>query len=322
MDRRTFIKTAAASSAVSALPRVVRADDEPAALPIVDTHQHLWDLRKFNLAWLETVPEILNRNYLARDYMQAIEGLHVEQSVYLEVDVDVPQQPDEAAYVIELCQNEDIPTAGGVISGRCDSEDFETYIRNYEGSPYIKGLRHILQSAERGLCLQPRFIKSVQLLGEIGMSFDLTIGPTELDDGLQLVKKCPGTLFVVDHCGVADPKAFMPAHRHQSAHRAEPWKRSMAALADEKNTVCKISGIIASVPEKWDTADLAVIVNHCLDVFGPDRVMFGSDWPVCLLGATLEKWVMTLKEIVSEYPLSAQRKLFADNAKRHYRLEG
>ena len=94
----------------------------------------------------------------------------------------------------------------------------------------------------------------------------------------------------------------------------------MAALAAETNTVCKISGIIANVPKEWGTTDLAPIVKHCMNVFGPDRVLFGSDWPVCLLGGTLKKWVTTLKEIVSDSPLASQRKLFAENAIRYYRL--
>jgi len=320
MYRRTFSKSFAASAALSVLPSVAKTDDPPTTLPIVDTHQHLWDLKRFKLAWLKKAPAILNRTYLTKDYLHAIRGLNINQCVYMEVDLDVSQQRDEAAYVIAISKDRDFPTVGGVISGRCDSHGFAAYIRSYQGSPYIKGVRHILQAAEPGLCLQPQFVKSVQLLGKIGMSFDLTMRPTELDDGLRLVKQCPDTLFVIDHCGVADPKAFMPNHRDRSMHQAEPWKRSMAALAAEKNTVCKISGIIANVPKEWETADLAPIVKHCMNVFGPDRVVFGSDWPVCLLGGTLTKWVTTLKEIVSDSPLSSQRKLFAENAIRYYRL--
>ena len=94
----------------------------------------------------------------------------------------------------------------------------------------------------------------------------------------------------------------------------------MADLAAEANTICKISGIVANAPPDWRTEHLAPIVNHCLDVFGPDRVVFGGDWPVCLLGATFRRWVMSLKEIVSERPVEDQRKLFSENAVRFYGL--
>ena len=94
----------------------------------------------------------------------------------------------------------------------------------------------------------------------------------------------------------------------------------MAKLADQPNTVCKISGIVASATPSWTADQLAPIVNHCLDRFGPDRIMFGSDWPVCLLGARFDQWVKALKEITSNRSAENQRKLFHDNALQFYQL--
>ena len=103
-------------------------------------------------------------------------------------------------------------------------------------------------------------------------------------------------------------------------HMAKPWSEAMAKLADQPNTVCKISGIVAHATPNWTTDQLAPIVNHCLDRFGPDRIMFGSDWPVCLLGARFDQWVKALKEITSNRSAENQRKLFHDNALQFYQL--
>ena len=103
-------------------------------------------------------------------------------------------------------------------------------------------------------------------------------------------------------------------------HEAEPWRRDIAWLAKQDNVVCKISGIIARSPENWRSDHLAPLINHCLDEFGPDRVIFGSDWPVCLLGAPLKAWVKSLKEVIAERSTTDQRKLLHDNAVRLYEL--
>ena len=98
------------------------------------------------------------------------------------------------------------------------------------------------------------------------------------------------------------------------------WQRDMAEMAKRKNVVCKVSGIVAGAAEKWTPDDLAPVINHTLDVFGPDRVMFAGDWPVCTLRATFKQWVEALQTIVKERKTEEQRKLFHDNALRVYRL--
>jgi L-fuconolactonase len=175
--------------------------------------------------------------------------------------------------------------------------------------------------APSGLCLEAEFITSIQLLGELGKSYDICIRPTELGDAVQLVDRCPETRFIIDHCGNADPKAFLEDPKEEPWHDADDWRQGMAKLADRRNTICKISGIVARVPKVgWGAETLAPIVNHCLDVFGAERVVFGGDWPVCLLGASYASWVSALKEIISERPVPEQQKLLHDNAERLYGL--
>jgi predicted TIM-barrel fold metal-dependent hydrolase len=154
------------------------------------------------------------------------------------------------------------------------------------------------------------------------LSFDLCLPPTLLADGGRLADLAPDTRFVVDHCGNADVKAFVPqSGGEKPLHDPDMWKHNMESLAKRKNVICKISGIVASAPEKWSPQQLAPIVNHCLDVFGPDRVVFGGDWPVCLKRAKLAEWVDALKQIVASRPQAERDKLWWENAKKFYAIQ-
>jgi predicted TIM-barrel fold metal-dependent hydrolase len=167
-----------------------------------------------------------------------------------------------------------------------------------------------------GFCLQPQFVGSVQLLGEMGKSFDLCLRSDELLDGDKLVAQCPKTRFIVDHCG------NMSVQETDTKKRGV-WMDGMKALAQRSNVVCKISGIIASARSDWKVADLAPNMRFAMETFGPDRTMFAGDWPVCTLTATFSQWVGALKEIVRDMGMSPanQKKLFHDNAVAFYALK-
>lgn len=292
-------------------------------MPIVDTHQHLWDLKRLRLPWLRSAGH-LNRDHLMGDYLEAAEGLGVVKTIYMEVDVADEDLPKEAEYVIDLCKRKDNPMVAAVIGGRPAEAGFEPYITRFKDSPYVKGIRHILPGKHQGLWAEKAFIKGVRLLGALGMSFDLCMPPARLPEAAKLVDACGDTRFVLDHCGNADPVAFAAKgadRKRPPKHDADQWRRDMAALAKRERVVCKISGIIAQADkEHWKPDDLAPIVNHCLEVFGPDRVVFASDWPVCTRVASLRAWVEALRQIVADRNEAAQRKLFHDNAVRFYGL--
>jgi L-fuconolactonase len=308
VNRRQFVASSLALAAAAAL-----ADEKP-ALPIIDTHQHLWDLKQFKLPWVMK-GSTLDRDYVMSDYLEATKGLNVVKTVYMEVDVDPSQQQAEADFVTEVCKSGKTPMVAAVVSGRPSSEGFAKYVTPFKGSPYIKGLRQVLHggSTPAGYCLDERFVKGIRLLGELGLSFDLCMRPGELPDAAKLIDACPDTRFILDHCGNANV---------QAKDRTQ-WKKDIAEVAKRKSVVCKVSGIVASAaPGKWKADDLAPIVEHTLEVFGPDRVMFGGDWPVCTLAATFAQWVTALKEIVRGRKEEEQRKLFHDNAVRVYALKG
>ena len=216
-----------------------------------------------------------------------------------------------------MCESGRSPTCAAVIGGNPAADGFAKYAGQYKGHKYVKGVRQVLHadSTPAGYCLKPEFLKGVQLLGELGLSFDLCVRPAELPDFAKLIDQCPGTRFILDHCGNADLK-HTPAKREQ-------WKKDMAEIAKRKNLVGKVSGFVASAAErgKWTIDDLAPVINHTLEVFGPDRVMFGGDWPVVLLGAnSYADWANALRAVVKDRPEEQQKKLFHDNAVKFYRL--
>jgi predicted TIM-barrel fold metal-dependent hydrolase len=338
ITRREFIESAAvATGALKALDdltaRSAQAGEKKtvsaeAAIPIVDTHQHLWDLAKLRLPWLKGAGP-LNRSYVMKDYLEAAQGLGIVKAVYMEVDVDPADQVAEAEYILDICRQGKSPTCAAVIGGRPGADSFRQYISRFKDSPYVKGVRQIFPGPESGRAffLEKPFPAGIRLLGELGMSFDLCMPAMALPEGMKLVDLCPDTRFILDHCGNADVKRFLPASRREPATATEAsgrfvdrWRRGIDALAKRKNLVCKISGIVATVPKQWTPEDLAPIIHHCLDSFGPDRVMFASDWPVCTRGATLRQWVEALRQVVRNRSETERRKLWGGNATRFYGL--
>ncbi len=308
LTRRDFLRHATLGAAALGSGLKVAAQ-QPS--PIVDPHLHLWDLSRFRLPWLER-GSVLDRSYVMRDYLAATEGLNVVKAVYMEVDVEPSQQTAEAEYVLEICRRGGTPMVAAVISGRPASDDFGRYLDQFRGNRYLKGLRQVLHvpATPAGYSTAPNFVRGIRLLGERGLSFDLCMRPTDLGDAVHLVENCPDTKFILDHCGNGPVYA---TDRTQ-------WQRDMERLARFCNVVCKVSGIVVQARERWTADDLAPVINHTLTTFGPNRVMFAGDWPVCTLKATYRQWVEALRAIVRERPAEEQRKLFHDNAVRFYGL--
>lgn len=309
MNRREFLSAAGATVASAAI-----AKDEPKMIPIVDTHQHLWDLSKLKLAWVKE-GEPLAHSFTPKEYAEASQGLNIVKTVYMEVDVVEADQQKEVDYLIELIKSKSSPTVAAVVGGRPNKgDDFKKYVAQFKGSPYIKGLRQVVHTEHTppGYSTTKEFIAGVRHLGEMGLSWDICQRPADLGDADKLVSECPNTRFILDHCGNAPIL---------DAKKMEQWKKDIAKVAAHKNVMGKVSGIIASVKKgDWTVDQLAPAVNHTIEVFGWDRVMWAGDWPVCTLGAPLKDWVAAAKKIVQDKSEEQQKKLFHDNAVKFYGL--
>lgn len=278
--------------------------------PVVDSHVHIWDLEKLQPPWLADSAELKHEARWA-EYRRASAGIDVVKAIYLEIDCAPSQHRDEARLAIELCRDPGNVFAAAVIGGRPADDDFAAYIEPLAKEPEVKGLRQVLHgTTPKGYCLQPGFVRGVRKLGELGLSFDLCMRHDDLPDAAKLIEQAPDTAYVLDHCG--NPPLFDDLTN---------WKRDVDRIAAFPNVVGKVSGIIASAKGRiWKPDDLAPVIRHMLEAFGPDRVLFGGDWPVCTLGAPLKEWYDALCLVVKDLPADRRRKLFHDNAVKAYRL--
>lgn len=318
ISRREFVGAALTATVVGCTSQhTTELPSAPYSGPIIDTHVHVWDLQQFNLRWLTNAGPRLKHDFTPADYLKAIEGTNVTKAVYVEVDVAPGQEDAEAAYAVELCRTKASPILAAIVGGNPAAAEFATYIRKHKANAQVKGVR---ESYRRGGCDDPAFLAGVRLLGELGMTFDLLMGPDLLPEAARLVDACPQTRFVLDHCGNPDVKWFASTAGADAARR-RAWEAAVAQLAQRPNVVCKISGVAESADDGQVTpAVVAPPINHCLDQFGPDRVMFASNWPVCLKTITLRDWLAVLREVVQRCGESFVRKLFHDNATRFYNL--
>ena len=298
-------------------------------IKIVDTHQHLWDLERLKLPWLDNVPA-LKKEHLPAHYLKASEGTGIKRTIYMEVDAHADHKQKEIEDMTMLCKSGDEIMQGMVISANPGDSGFSKFLEINSGNHYIKGIRQVLHTPEQPAkyCLSTQFRKGIRELGKRGLLFDICIRPAEIKDAVELCRQNPETIFMLDHCGNADPYVVNGQRNKDISHpdstffhTRESWREGVQHLGRLENVYCKISGIISRAETGWNSETLAPTVNACLDAFGEDRVVFGGDWPVCTLGASLFEWVTALRQIVNNRPETLQKKLFHTNAERLYNVE-
>jgi L-fuconolactonase len=282
-------------------------------LPFIDTHVHLWDPRRFRMAWLDG-NDLLDRPYGLAEYWAHTASLPVEALVFVQAEVEPASALLEARWVLEQARDE--PRIQGIVPwapiehGQRGRAFLEALV---ELGPLVKGVRRLIQSdPDPSFCLQPGFVEGVRLLPAYGLTFDLCLYHYQLASVVELVRRCPETRFVLDHIAKPDIKRRL----------FDPWRQQIGELAALPNVVCcKVSGLVTEADhERWTPEELAPYVAHVLDVFGDERVMFGSDWPVVLLASSYPRWVETLDALTASLTPEARRKLWASNARRAYQL--
>ncbi len=280
--------------------------------PLIDAHMHLWDPAHFRIPWLDD-DELLNRRYTLPAYREHTRGIAIEAMVYVEVNVAGPYALLEARQVAQWAQED--PRIQGIVAWAPieDGEHARSYLDALVAiSPLIKGVRRNIQGeTDPNFCLHPDFVRAIQMLPEYGLSFDLCLYHSQLASVLELVRRCPDTAFMLDHIAKPDIKHGL----------LDPWREQIQTLASYPNVVCKISGMVTEADHQgWTAQDLAPYVSHVLASFGEDRVAFGGDWPVVLHASSYARWVETLDELTAHLTQDAKRKLWAENARRFYRL--
>ncbi len=273
---------------------------------IVDSHLHLVDRGRLSYPWLNGVPA-LDRNWSIEDYRIEAGAAGITGSVHVEVDVADQDRDAETAWV-GTCP---APVLGAVASCRPEDPGFAAYLERISAAPKLRGLRRILHTSPDDIGQRPIFAENLRLLAPYGLTFDLCVLARQLPIAVNLARSCPDVQFILDHCGVPDVRGRV----------LDPWRTDLAAVARLPNVACKISGLVAYAdPEGWSVEDLRPFVEHAIAVFGWDRVLWGSDWPVCTLTADLGRWVAATHELLVGTSADEKAKLLSRNAERLYRL--
>jgi predicted TIM-barrel fold metal-dependent hydrolase len=276
---------------------------------LVDTHQHLWDLGKFKYSWCANIPP-LNRTFALEDYAEAARGLEIRKTIFMECDVDEPYVLDEARYIAGLAEMNPL-ISGIVASGRPESQGFEEHLDQLSALRKVRGIRRVLHTQPDELSGSQVFVRNIQRLASRGLTFDVCVLARQLPAAIRLVRACPEVTFILDHCGVPNVKD----------RELEPWRRHITELSACPNLVCKVSGLVAYADSaKWTVADLRPFVEHVVEAFGWHRLVWGGDWPVCTLSASLAQWVEATHQLFAGASADERAALFHRNAERIYRV--
>lgn len=275
----------------------------------IDTHLHLIYPERFSYDWTEEIPA-LQGNFGLVEYREAAEGCGITESIFMEVDVPWEQAASEAAF---FCSLAEIPTnriAGVIAACRPENPDFVSQLESLS-HPKLLGFRRVLHTQPDGLSETSRFRENVALIGKADLTFDLCLLPHQLANGAALLDACPDTRFILDHCGVPDIASGDLAY----------WREQLREISRRPNLACKISGIIAYAGGEITADTLRPVVEHAIDCFGWDRVVWGSDWPVCNLTRDLAIWTRLLDKILSGSSEDELARLYHRNAHRIYQLQ-
>ena len=277
---------------------------------IIDTHVHFWDPDNLPYRWLANATAI-GGAHLPSDVAEQASSLNLDGIVFVEAGCDADQSLAEVDWVTSLAEQE--PRIQGIVASAPleQGQAARGHLAALADRPLVKGIRRMVQSEPAGFSIQPAFVEGVKLLPEYGFSFDICTVHHQLGDVITLVDQCPDVAFVLDHISKPDIKAGV----------MEPWAAQITQLAGYPNVTCKISGMATEADhEAWTREDLKPYIDHVINAFGIDRVMYGGDWPVSLLATTYVEWVETLVWATADLGAEGQDKLFRQNAQRFYRL--
>ena len=278
---------------------------------IIDTHLHIVDQEALRYPWLSGAPA-LNRTFSYEEYAREAKRCGITATMHMEVDVDPADIEKEIAYVEAKSKQPGSLLIGKIAACRPEEDGFAALLERVRANPFVKGFRRILHTTKpENLSESPKFRDNVRRLSGTGLTFDLCIFPHQHRQAMQLIDLAPDVQFVLDHCGVPDIKAG----------KEHPWRETMSEIARRPNVIGKVSGVVAYAdPDGWTVDTLRPWVEHTIGVFGWDRVVWGSDWPVCTLGGGLSTWVAATQALVAGASAEEKAKLFSGNAKRVWRL--
>jgi L-fuconolactonase len=274
----------------------------------IDAHQHFWQYDPAEHAWMTDKLAALRRDFMPPDLKPLLQALEFDGCV----TVQVRQNIDETRWLLDLADRHDF--IRGVV-GWVDlrSPDLRRQLDHFAGHPKLVGVRHIVQDEpDDGFMLHGDFRRGIGQLAAFGLTYDLLVYPRQLPAAVRLVEEFPGQPFVLDH--IAKPPI--------AERGLEPWESDLRRLAKLPNICCKLSGMVTEARWKeWQSGDFQRYLDVVFEAFGAERLMIGSDWPVCTLSADYASAMGIVLDYVRQVPPVAQVGILGENCARFYSLE-
>lgn len=273
----------------------------------IDAHQHFWRYTPDQYRWISDDMSVLKRDYLPNDLLKELERCQVAGCIA----VQARQSLEETQWLLALADQFDF--IRGVV-GWIDigSDTLADELKAFSGATKLKGFRHVLQDeSEPSFMLRPQFIRGLQILAEHNYSYDILVFSRQLPQVCELVQHLPAMRLVLDHIGKPDLQRG----------RWRSWQLGIAELASHPHIYCKLSGMITEADwQDWKDSDFERYLDFIFQCFGPERVMFGSDWPVCRLAGEYSQVHALIGDYVGRNHHSHHSQIFGGNACKFYRL--
>ena len=272
----------------------------------IDAHQHFWHYDPARDAWITEEMSVLRRNFLPDELEAHLAAHEIEGSVAVQAD----QSEHETDFLLQLAAR--YPSILGVV-GWVDlaAADLVERLEHFSGFERFCGVRHIAQAEPDDFLEREDIVRGIGQLRDFGLTYDILVYPPQLPAAIALVQELPDQRFVVDH--LAKPRI--------RDGEMEPWATQMRELATHPNVWCKVSGLVTEADwTQWHADDIRPYLDVVFEAFGPERLMFGSDWPVCLLAASYQQVVQLIGEYAADFSTGAREALFGGTAQQFYGL--
>ncbi|MEM9648027.1 MAG: amidohydrolase family protein [Bacteroidota bacterium] len=274
----------------------------------IDSHQHFWKYNPSTHDWIDASMASLQRDFMPKDLKELLALNSFDGCVAVQAD----QSESETDFLLKCSEKN--PYIKGVV-GWLDlrANDIGEKLQAYSANTMLKGLRHIVQDEQDDyFMLRPDFQRGIDLLVKYGLCYDILVYQKQLPAALELVKNFPDQPFVLDH--IAKPKIDGTVDLC--------WTHYIKELGKHTNIACKVSGLVTEAAwGKWKKQDFVPYLDVVFDAFGPERLMFGSDWPVCLLSATYNEVLEILEDYLNQFPEDVKAKVMGLNAISFYKLK-
>lgn len=273
---------------------------------MIDAHQHFWKYDANRHDWITDDMQRIRRDFQPEHLKPYLDKHGFEGCVLVQVD----QTEDETVQLLLLADaNDFIRGVVGWVDLR--SENLATALTHYAGHQKLKGFRHIIQAEAPGFMDQQALVDGVNMLHQWNLTFDLLIYHHQLEEALRFVKNIPDTRIVIDH--IAKPSI--------ATHDIGLWEKSMREMAKLPNVFCKVSGMVTEADwSAWKPDDFTPYLEVVADAFGTDRLLYGSDWPVCLVAASYDEQFAIVQRFIEQFTPSEREGILGGNAKRIYNL--